>query len=169
MDGYASDTDRPPVEPSDSDALRQALEEERQRNLRLLAEFDNFRRRTVRAQQPAGAAGRREAMLPLLDVLDALEHALAAGSVDANFYQGVAAIKRLFVNALRSAGAEPIPSLGEGFDPAVHDAVGTIASDTVPPGTVVREERTGWRLGPDLMRPAQVVVAAPNEAADPHQ
>jgi molecular chaperone GrpE len=162
MDGFVSDTDTHQVEPSNSDALRQELEKERQRILRLLAEFDNFRRRTVREQQAAGAAGRREALLPLLDVLDALEHALAAGSVDTNFYQGVAAIRRLFVNALRSAGAEPIPSLGEGFDPAVHDAIGTIASDTVPPGTVVREERTGWRLGPDVMRPAQVVVAAPD-------
>jgi molecular chaperone GrpE len=92
--------------------LRHELDEERDRRLRLLAEFDNFRRRAARERETAGAEGRRAALRPLLAVLDALERALAAGSSDRDFYDGVAATHRLFVEALRQAGAEPIESVG---------------------------------------------------------
>jgi molecular chaperone GrpE len=99
-------------------------------------------------------------------VLDALEHALAAGSTDPDFYEGVAATHRLFVSALREAGAAPIESAGRPFDPQVHEAVATVPARGVAPGTVAREVRRGWRLGNELLRPAQVVVAAPVEAVD---
>jgi molecular chaperone GrpE len=145
---------------SEIDELRKALEEEQGRCHRLLAEFDNFRRRAERERRSAEDAGRREALLPLLSVLDLLDRALEAGSTDPAFYEGVAATRRLFVSALEGAGATPIRSLGETFDPKLHEAVETVDAETVDPGTVVREERTGWRLGNELLRPAQVVVAA---------
>ena len=143
--------------------LRHELDEERDRRLRLLAEFDNFRRRVARERETAGAEGRRAALRPLLAVLDALERALAAGSSDRDFYDGVAATHRLFVEALRQAGAEPIESMGRPFDPTVHEAVATVPAAGGPPGTVVQEASRGWRLGGELLRPAQVVVAAPAE------
>jgi molecular chaperone GrpE len=149
------------------DELRNALDAERQRNLRLLAEFDNFCRRAGRDLEAAKDAGRREALLPMLDVLDMLERAMAIGSTDPAFYQGVAATKRLFVNALGRAGIGPVNSLGKTFDPKVHEAVATVVSDSVDPGTIVREERSGWRFGGNLLRPAQVVVAAPPENSRP--
>jgi molecular chaperone GrpE len=143
--------------------LRHELDEERDRRLRLLAEFDNFRRRAARERETAGAEGRRAALRPLLAVLDTLERALAAGSSDRDFYDGVAATHRLFVDALRQAGAEPIESVGRPFDPTVHEAVATVPAEGRPPGTVVQEASRGWRLGGELLRPAQVVVAAPAE------
>jgi molecular chaperone GrpE len=154
------------VAPGEIEELRKALDEEQQRYLRLLAEFDNFRRRMARDAQGSRDAGRREALLPLLDVFDMLERGLAAGSTDPAFYEGVAATKRLFVSALGRAGVEPISTLGTTFDPKVHEAVATLPSATVDPGTIVREERSGWRLGEDLLRPAQVVVAASPEAVE---
>jgi molecular chaperone GrpE len=146
--------------------LRRTVDEERERRLRLLADFDNLRRRMAREQEAARRDGRRAALLPLLPVLDTLERALAAGSTDPDFYAGVAATHRLFLAALREAGVEPVESVGRRFDPAVHEAVATAPSDGVEPGTVTREVRRGWRLGDELLRPAQVVVAAPREAAD---
>jgi molecular chaperone GrpE len=146
--------------------LEHELEEQQQRHLRLRADFENFRRRAVREYAGARDEGRRAALLPLLTVLDALEHALAAGSSDAEFYEGVAATERLFTKALREAGAEPIESVGHPFDPKVHEAVATTRADTVAPGTVASEERRGWRLGDELLRPAQVVVAVPPERPD---
>jgi molecular chaperone GrpE len=146
--------------------LETELEEQQQRNLRLRADFENFRRRAAREHAAAVNEGRRAALLPLLDVLDTLERALAAGSTDPAFYEGVAATQRLFVNALRQAGAEPIETVGRPFDPNVHEAVATAPADGVRPGTVVRETRRGWRLGDELLRPAQVVVAAPPEPSD---
>src|SRR6516162_5300000 len=72
----------------------------------------------------------------------------------------------LFVKALREAGADPIESVGARFDPRLHEAVATVPSNDVEPGTVVGEIRRGWRLGDQLLRPAQVAVAAgPEESA----
>jgi len=78
--------------------LRRELDDQRQRQLRLLADFENFRR-GGRDQEVARREGARSALLPLLSVLDTLERALAAGSIDPDFYEGVAATHRLFVNA----------------------------------------------------------------------
>ena len=140
--------------------LRQALDEQERRSLRLLADFDNLRRRCARDQDAARREGQRAALSPLLPVLDTLERALAVGSIDPDFYEGMAATHRLFTTALREAGAEPIDSVGQPFDPNVHEAVATAPSEGVEPGTVVRELRRGGRLGDELLRPAQVVVAA---------
>jgi molecular chaperone GrpE len=151
------------TDPDEVERLRRALDEEQQRNLRLLADFDNFRRRVAREAAASRHAGRREALLSLLPVLDTLERALEAGSADREFYEGVAATHRLFVGALREAGAEPLESVGRPFDPTIHEAVATVAPNGVEPGTVAREVRRGWRLGDDVLRPAQVVVAMPAE------
>ena len=142
-------------------------EEADERHLRLLADFENFRRRAAKDYEGAHRGGRRAALLPLLPVLDALERALQTGSTDREFFDGVAALQRLFLTALREAGAEPIDAVGQPFDPSVHEAVATAPAESgVTPGTVVRETRRGWRLGDELLRPAQVVVATAEEPAN---
>ena len=163
---HVPEPDDEAVEVDEIEPLRRALEEERQRNLRLLADFDNFRRRVTREQEVARREGRRAALLPLLPVVDTLERALATGSVDPDFYQGVAATHRLFTRALREAGAQALESVGRAFDPQLHEAVATVPSGGVEPGTVAREVRRGYRIGDELLRPAQVVVATGPEHAD---
>jgi molecular chaperone GrpE len=138
--------------------LRQDLADEQQRGLRLLADFENFRRRAAREYAAARDDGRRAALLPLLPVLDTLERALAACSTDPVFYQGVEATYRLFLAALEESGAAPIESVGQLLDPAIHEAVATESGDGKA-GTVVREVRRGWRLGTAVLRPVQVIVA----------
>jgi molecular chaperone GrpE len=167
MDAARADAGDRAVEADEVLRLRQAIEEERQRNLRLLADFDNFRRRVGREKETASGDARRAALLPLLQVLDTLERALASGSTDADFYEGVAATRRLFESALREAGAEPLEAVGQPFDPTLHEAVGAQPSEEVEPGTVVREVRRGWRLPDGLLRPSQVVVATGEEAESP--
>ena len=147
--------------------LRRALDEERERHLRLLAEFDNVRRRMAREHGTARDEGRRAALRPILPVLETLDQALAAGSIDVGFYEGVAATRRMLLNALREAGAEPIETVGRPFDPRLHEAVATIPTAGVEPGTIVREMRRGWRLGDELLRPAQVEIASDEETAGP--
>jgi molecular chaperone GrpE len=142
-------------------------EEADERNLRLRADFENFRRRAAKDYESAHREGRRAALLPLLPVLDTLERALQTGSSDREFVDGVAATQRLFLSALREAGAQPIDAVGHPFDPNLHEAVATAPADNdVAPGTIVRETRRGWRLGDELLRPAQVVVATAEEPAD---
>jgi molecular chaperone GrpE len=163
MDAAETDAGGRAVESDEAERLRRALDEERRRTVRLLADFDNFRRRVTREQEAARREGQRAALLPLLPVLDTLERALAAGSADREFYEGVAATHRLFIAALREAGAEPVEAVGRPFDPRVHEAVATVPADGLEPGTVAREVRRGWRLGDELLRPAQVVVATASE------
>jgi molecular chaperone GrpE len=150
----------PPLDADEVERLRQA-------NLRLLADFENLRRRQAREGEAAGRAGRRAVVLALLPVLDTLERALATGSTDPKFYAGVAATQRLFERALREAGVEPIESLHQPFDPSLHEAIATVDTDEAEPGTVVREEQRGWRMGDEVIRPARVVVASSPEAAAP--
>ena len=167
MDAARADAGDRAVEADEVLRLRQGIEEGRHRSLRLLADFENFRRRVGREKEMASGEARRAALLPLLPVLDTLERALAAGSVDADFYEGVAATQRLFESALHEAGAEPIEAVGQPFDPTRHEAVGAEPSEEVAAGTVVREVRRGWRLPDGLLRPSQVVVAAGEESARP--
>src|SRR5258705_10751661 len=111
------------VKDDEVERLRHALDEEQQRHLRLRADLDNVRRRASRELEAARRDGQRAALLPLLPVLDSLERALAAGSTDPAFYEGVAATHRLFVNALHEGGADPVESVGRPFAPRVHGAV----------------------------------------------
>ena len=166
MDDTDAAAAAPAVTTEDVEQLRRALDEAQERYLRLRADFDNARRRAAHEQETARQEGRRAALTPILAVLDTLERALAAGSTDPDFYEGVAATHRLFLRALREAGAEPMETVGQPFDPNVHEAIATVPPNGHEPGTVAREVRRGWRLGDALLRPAQVVVVAPREAAN---
>jgi molecular chaperone GrpE len=146
--------------------LRLALEEEQHRSRELAADLGNLRRRAAREQDLAWHGGRRATLLRLLPVLDTLELALATGSIDPHFYEGIAATFRLFTSALLEVGAEPFDSVGLLFDPALHEAVETVQSAGVEPGTIAREVRRGWRFGNELLRPAHVVVTnVPDDAS----
>ncbi len=146
--------------------LRRDLNEARQQGVRLLADFENLRRRAGREQGLARQQGKCEVLRALLPVLDAFDRALEMGSTDPRFYEGMAATHRLFVEAFRQVGAEPIASEGEPFDPTLHEAGSVADGPGVEPGMVVHETRRGWRLGDELLRPAQVVVSATPESDD---
>ena len=157
------------VSSEDAEELRRTLGEKQDAYVRLLADFENVRRRMAREHERARHEGRRDALLPLLPALDTLDRALAAGSTDTPFYEGVVATHRLFIDALRELGVEPIQAEGQSFDPNQHEAVATVPADDVEPGTVTREVRRGWRFGHELLRPAQVVVAARPKVAESWQ
>ena len=73
----------------------------------------------------------------------------------------------MLLNALREAGAEPIETVGRPFDPRLHEAVATIPTPGAEPGTIVRELRRGWRLGDQLLRPAQVEISSDEKSLGP--
>ena len=154
--------------------LEQARADEHQSRLRALADFENYRRRTEREAGGARRAGQREVLLPLLDVRDNLERALAAGSIDPVFLRGVEAIAEQLRRIVTSLGAVPIPGVGTRFDPRLHEAVGSVPAIDHPPDTVVTEIRRGFLLDGEVLRPAQVVVAqsgpedGPREVQRPH-
>ena len=97
-------------------------------------DFDTFRRRAAGEKESAQHSGKRTVLLTLLPVLDTLERALATGSTDPHFYESVAATFRLFTSTLLEVGAEPFDSVGQRFDPTVHEAIETIHGDSAEPG-----------------------------------
>ena len=153
-----TETDIPALEQRVAE-LERARADEHQSRLRALADFENYRRRTEREAGGVRRAGRSEVLLPLLEVRDNLERALAAGSSDSSFLRGVKAIAEQLGRIVTGLGAVPIPGVGTLFDPRLHEAVATVPAVEHPPDTVVTEIRPGFLLDGEALRPAQVVVA----------
>jgi molecular chaperone GrpE len=106
--------------------------------------------------------GRRSLLAAFLDVLDNLDRALAAAAdrADDPLVQGVALVRQQFLATLDGFGVTRIEPLGQMFDPALHEAVTmTQASAATPDGQIVGVIRPGYRIGDDVLRPAQVAVA----------
>src|SRR5450631_890559 len=129
---------------------------------RTQADFENFRKRVVRdaaAAQERGIAGLAKELLPALDNLD---RALEAADEGDPLLQGVKLAREELAAGLARAGVESFCPTGEPFDPAVHEAVATAPQEPggSESGTVVEVYQLGYRLGPSVIRPARVVVAA---------
>lgn len=150
--------------PAESPALPAELagltiEEWADKYARLLAEFDNYRRR-MREDTAKQAESRKSAfILDLLGVVDSFELALkAAADSDDSFAQGMRAIDRQMRDLLASHGVRPIEALGEPFDPNLHDAIGVTENSDLPPGAVAAVIQAGWRRGDEVLRHARVFV-----------
>ncbi len=139
--------------------LKEELDTERERSLRLLAEFDNYRRRTRQEQALAEQNGKREVLLALLDVMDDFDRALLhLGEAPDAVGDGLRLIRERFSDVLHSNGVTPFDSEGKPFDPAVHEAMTVIDSDGEESGTVFTEHRRGYFMNGELLRPARVAV-----------
>ena len=126
----------------------------------MLADFDNYRRRTERERASAARSGKREIILALLDVLDGYDRALQhVEAAPASVAEGLEALHRKFLGLLEAQGVTPMMTLGENFDPQFHDAIGLVDSEEFPPGTVAEEMQRGYRWGDEVLRPARVRVA----------
>jgi molecular chaperone GrpE len=133
---------------------------ERERRLRLLADFDNFRRRSRHELETTREAGRRDVLLALLDLVDDFESALAhLGDATDAVTEGFRLIHRRLGRMLESFGVTSIQCEGQAFDPVFHEAFGLVACDTHESGTVCAEVRRGYQYESELLRPARVIVA----------
>jgi molecular chaperone GrpE len=127
---------------------------------RLQAEFDNFRKRSVREQQEFRDYALADALKQLLPILDSLDRALKTeGATAEDFRSGVDLIDRQFHQALEKLGVEPIEAAGKPFDPTFHQAIQMVDTDEVADNHVVDELQRGYRIRDRLLRPAMVRVA----------
>ena len=128
--------------------------------LRALADYDNYRRRVERDRSAAARSGKRELILQLLDVLDGFDRALQhLDDAPESVSEGLQLLQRKLLGLLEAQGVTPLQSLGETFNPELHDAIGTVKSEDIEPGTVAEEMQRGYRWGDDVLRPARVRVA----------
>ena len=143
--------------------LRREIADLRDRSMRTLADFDNFRKRSERERQETRKYALLEPLRDFLEVVDNLGLALsAAGSAD-DLKRGVEMIHRQMQELLRRLGVQEIEALNQPFDPALHEAVQREEDPTVKTPTVVGELRRGYRLHDRLLRPTMVKVAVPSE------
>src|SRR5688572_22109637 len=159
-----------PVEP-EAEAIRRLesqLEESRDRQLRLAAEFDNYRKRVSRERVEQSDRAQASLVTRLLDVLDDMDRLTAEGSAASaeSLREAVTLVDRKLWKELESAGVERIDPVGQPFDPSFHEAV-----STVPPPQPDLDHRvsatfqTGYRFKGNLVRPARVqVYSAPGQA-----
>lgn len=128
---------------------------------RLQADFDNFRKRYRKEKEDLVKFAVEELISRLLPVLDNFERALSqdAGKDSAAFISGVEMIYRQLMQVLEQEGLQPIPTVGEIFDPQKHEAVMRVESDENPENTVVEELQRGFTLHGKVIRPAMVKVA----------
>jgi len=166
-----ADAERPGRADGNDDALeaaraeaeakaREAVEAQ-DRYLRTLAEFDNYRRRTLRERDEWRRQGQEQVLREILPVLDNFDRALAAEPRpgEAALRAGVELIHRDFLKALERLGVRPFSAIGELFDPQRHEAVGRVERGDVADQTIVAETLRGYLFRDRVLRPAQVVVA----------
>ncbi len=152
---------------SEVERLRREVADLRDRSMRTLADFDNFRKRSERERQEQRRYSLFEPLHELLGVVDNLELALSAQGSAEDLKQGVEMILRQMRELLRRHGVREVPAAGAAFDPAVHEAVSREEDPAVQAPTVVAELRRGYQMHDRLLRPAMVKVAVPAEAAQP--
>ena len=145
--------------------LKQENAELRDRSVRTLADFDNFRKRSQREAQELRRYALLEPMRELLAVADNLDLALSAQGSAEDLKRGVEMIHRQMQELLRRFGVAEVPAVGQPFDPTLHEAVAREESAEVKTATVAAELRKGYKLHDRLLRPAMVKVAVPTETA----
>ncbi|HEY2291149.1 MAG TPA: nucleotide exchange factor GrpE [Thermoanaerobaculia bacterium] len=145
--------------------LRQEIAELRDRSVRTLADFDNYRKRAERERQEMRKYALIEPVRELLTVADNLDLALSAQGSAEDLKRGVEMIHRQMTDLLRRFGAVEVPAVGQPFDPTLHEAVSREESHDVKVPTVVAELRRGYKMHDRLVRPSMVKVAVPAEAA----
>ena len=128
------------------------------------AEFENYRKRIDRERGEIYQRGRDDVLLQLLPVVDNFERALSSlekseGDAEA-LRDGVELIHKQFIDALSKFGLKPVEAVGHAFDPHVHEAVTTEATDKHKENTVIEEFQRGYKIGDRLLRPAKVKVAS---------
>ena len=145
-----------PEAPADKSAELAAAED---KYLRLAAEYDNFRKRTIREKESAWADSKAQTVGAFLPVYDNLERALKQETADEAYKKGVEMTMNGLKDVLTKLGVEVIPALGETFDPNVHNAVMHVEDDSVEDNTVVEVFQQGFKLGDKVIRFAMVKVA----------
>jgi len=141
--------------------LRAEIQQLQDRWLRTEAEMENVRRRARRDIEENAKFANQRLMVDLMEVVDNLHRALgvANGAETTSLLTGMQMVVQQFEDVLKRHGCERVATVGESFDPNFHEAIQMVPSDS-PPGSVVQEVRSGYRLHDRLIRPAQVIVAA---------
>ena len=147
------------AEPTPEEALQASLREQEDNYLRLLAEYDNYRKRSQKEKENAWTTAKADTAKEFLPVYDNLERALKQETTDEAYAKGVQMIMTQLKTVLEKLGIEEIPALGETFDPNFHNAVMHMEDESLGENTVAEVFQTGFKIGDKVIRHAMVKVA----------
>jgi molecular chaperone GrpE len=144
---------------------RQEAAENWNKYLRERAEMENFRKRQERIAADRLLREKKDLFQKILSVMDNVERALAYQ--DTMDRQGLQQALRMVMwqmsEVMRAEGITPVPSVGEVFNPYVHEAIEAVEGSDQPEGTIIEEVLKGYKLGDETLRPARVKVSAGNK------
>lgn len=157
----AAETDETTELQQKIEALEKELADEKEKYLRLDAEYYNYRTRSLKEKQDAYDNALTKAVTEVLSVIDNFERALTAECADANFKKGVEMIFRQYTAILEKLGVKEIEAEGKPFDPNFHNAVSQITDENLGENTVAAVLQKGYIMGNKVIRHAMVTVANP--------
>ena len=149
------------TEESEAVKLQKALDESKDKYLRLMAEYDNFRKRSAKERLEITDTAKGSAISEILPVFDNFERALGTETQDTAYKQGVEMIFKQFGDALKKLGVEIIDPVGQTFDPNIANAVNQIEDPELGENVVAQVFQKGYKIGDKVIRYAMVVVANP--------
>ena len=132
---------------------------ERDAHLRVAAEFDNFRKRTVKEKEASYGNGKADAVAKILPIYDNLERALNQETIDAAYKKGVEMTMNELVKIFTGLGVEIFGEAGDGFDPNLHNAVMHVENEELGENTISQVFQKGFKIGEKVVRFAMVQVA----------
>ncbi|MBQ8579698.1 MAG: nucleotide exchange factor GrpE [Oscillospiraceae bacterium] len=132
---------------------------ERDAHLRVAAEFDNFRKRTIKEKEASYGNGKADAVAKMLPIYDNLERALNQPTEDAAYKKGVEMTMNELVKIFTGLGVEIFGNVGDAFDPSLHNAVMHIENEELGENTIAAVFQKGFKIGDKVVRFAMVQVA----------
>lgn len=148
------------VQQNDTESkLKQELEDTTDRLKRLMAEFDNFKKRSSKEREVLYNSLVADIITAFLPVIDNLEKAVNSNTNDENFKQGVELVLKQFQDVLAAQGVQTIETVGQTFDPEFHEAVSSVQDENLGVQEIKEEFRKGYKIGNKVIRHAMVVVA----------
>lgn len=126
---------------------------------RILAEFENFKKRSAKERESLYGSILSDVVAGMLPILDNLENAAKVETKDEEYKKGIELVLKQFQDTLKSKGVEEIKTVGETFDPELHEAVSSVQDDTKGEKEIVQEYRKGYKIGTKVIRHSMVVVA----------
>lgn len=150
--------DTEPTDQQKIENLNKELQEEKDKYLRLFAEFQNFRNRTIKEKTETYNNATAKCVEEILPIVDDFERALAQECTDDKYKEGMQNILKRFKNILDKLGVKEIDALGKPFDPNIHHAIQQVPSDEYESDTVCNVFQKGYMLNEKLIRPAMVQV-----------
>ncbi len=141
------------------DSTKQELEEMTDRYKRLMAEFDNFKKRSSKERETLYNSLISDIITSILPVVDNLEKAVSVKTEDESYKQGVEMVHKQLIDTLSNLGVQQIPTIGETFNPEYHEAVSSVQDDTLGEKEIKEEFRKGYKIGGKVIRHSMVVVA----------